>query len=157
ILSAGTWLAVVATVLTVWLLRDDLGAPGRWLLPVVLTSLLLGSGLLARRCKDALAAATFLAGAVLASAPCALALLGEAGWWARPQPQVKQLFEGVFTNQQVLMAALTALILSSLAWRRLKMTGFAWTTATLGASAYVALLLLFNWLDQKPEIQALWC
>jgi len=53
ILSAGTWLAVVATVLTVWLLRDDLGAPGRWLLPVVLTGLLLGSGLLARRCKDA--------------------------------------------------------------------------------------------------------
>jgi len=40
---------------------------------------------------------------------------------------------------------------------RLKMTGFAWTTATLATTSYISLLLLFNWLEQKPEIQALWC
>ena len=37
------------------------------------------------------------------------------------------------------------------------MTGFAWTTATLATGAYLSLLLLFDWLSQKPEIQALWC
>lgn len=37
------------------------------------------------------------------------------------------------------------------------MTGFAWTTAALIAVSYLSLLLLFNWLDQKPETQALWC
>jgi len=37
------------------------------------------------------------------------------------------------------------------------MTGFAWTTATLATASYVSLLLPFNWLEQKPEIMALWC
>ena len=37
------------------------------------------------------------------------------------------------------------------------MTGFAWTTATLAAASYVSALLPFNWLEQKPEIMALWC
>ena len=37
------------------------------------------------------------------------------------------------------------------------MTGFAWTTAALTTASYLSLLLLFNWLEQKPEIQALWC
>jgi hypothetical protein len=70
---------------------------------------------------------------------------------------VTQLFAGTFTNQQVFAAAMTALIISVFGLRRLQMTGFAWTTALLGTVSYVSLLLLFNWLDQKPETQALWC
>jgi len=57
----------------------------------------------------------------------------------------------------VLAASLTALVVSGFGLWRLKMTGFAWTTAILGTTSYLSLLLLFNWLDQKPEIQALWC
>jgi len=52
---------------------------------------------------------------------------------------------------------LTALAVSVFGFWRLKMTGFAWTTAALSASSYISLLLLFNWLAQKPETQALWC
>ena len=70
---------------------------------------------------------------------------------------MKQLFAGTFTNQQVFAASCTALAVSVFGLWRLKMTGFAWTTATLGAASYISLLLLFNWLDKKPEIQALWC
>ena len=57
----------------------------------------------------------------------------------------------------MLAASLTALAVSVFGLRRLKMTGFAWTTAALAATSYLSLLLLFNWLEQKPEIQALWC
>lgn len=157
ILSGATWLAVVATVLMVWMLRNDLTPPWRWLLPVYFTATLLLAGHAARRAREPLAAATFLAGAALAIAPCTLALLAELHVFAMPRPGVKQLFAGTFTNQQVLAAAGTALVVSVFGLWRLKMTGFAWTTATLGAASYVSLLLLFNWLDQKPEIQALWC
>ena len=76
---------------------------------------------------------------------------------AHPAPAVKQLFAGTFTNQQTLAASGTALALSVFGLWRLKLTGFAWTTAILGALSYVSLLLQFNWLEQKPEIQALWC
>ena len=57
----------------------------------------------------------------------------------------------------MLAASLTALAVSVFGLWRLKMTGFAWTTATLATTSYLSLLLLFNWLEQKPEIQALWC
>ena len=157
ILSCATWLAVVATVLMVWWLRDDLAPPWRWLLPTYLTTMLLLAGQAARREHEPLAAATFLAGAALAIAPCALALLAELHIFAAAPPHVKQLFAGIFTNQQVLAASCTALAVSVFGLWRLKMTGFAWTTATLGAASYVSLLLLFNWIDKKPEIQALWC
>ena len=72
---ACSWLAVVAAVLTVWMLRDELGAPWRWLLPATLTFTLLAAGHSARRARETLAAATFLAGAALAIAPCILSLL----------------------------------------------------------------------------------
>lgn len=157
ILCGGTWLGVVATILIVWLLRDELGAPLRWLLPLSFTTALLTAGYAAWRKQDALAAATFLAGTALASAPCALVLLGELGLFASASLGIKQLFGTVFTNQQVLAASLAALLLSTFAWRRLKMTGFAWTTATLGVATYLGVLLLFNWLDKKVEIKALWC
>ncbi len=157
ILSGATWLAVVATVLTVWMLRNELGPTWRWILPTYFTLTLLLAGQIARREREPLAAATFLAGAVLAIAPCVLALLAELHVFTTPLTNVKQLFPETFTNQQVLAAAFTALAVSVFCLRRLKMTGFAWTTATLAAASYVGLLLCFNWLDKKPEIQALWC
>lgn len=157
LLSGGTWVAVVAIVLIVWLLREELGVPWRWLLPVGFTSILLASGSVARRGREDLAAATFLAGAALAIAPSTLSLLGELDIFSRATAGVTQLFPQIFTNQQVLLAALTALTVSGLAWWRLRMTGFAWTTAVLGGVAYLSVLLLFNWLELKPETQALWC
>ena len=157
ILSGATWLAVVATVLTVWMLREELGAPWRWLLPAYFTAVLFIAGYSARRHRESLAAATFLAGATLAMAPCALSLLAELHLFNTPPGNVKQLFNGIFTNEQVLAASLLALTVSVSSLWRMKMTGFAWTTATLAATSYISLLLVFNWLDQKPEIQALWC
>jgi serine/threonine-protein kinase len=157
ILSGATWLTVVATVLMVWMLRDDLTSPWRWLLPTYFTATLLVAGHIARREQEPLAAATFLAGAALAIAPCTLALLAELHIFAVPSSQVRQLFAGTFTNQQVVTAACTALTVSVFGLWRLKMTGFAWTSAILGAVSYISVLLLFNWLDQNPEIQALWC
>jgi len=157
VLSAATWLAVVATVLTVWMLRDDLGPPWRWMLPAFFTSMLLLAGHRARREKENLASATFLAGAALAIAPCTLALLAEIHLLATPAVNVQQLFATTFTNQQVLASTLMALAVSAFGLWRLRMTGFAWTTATLATGAYLSLLLLFDWLSQKPEIQALWC
>ncbi|MCC6820054.1 MAG: serine/threonine protein kinase [Verrucomicrobia subdivision 3 bacterium] len=157
ILSAATWLTVVATVLTVWMLRDELTPPWRWLVPVFFATALLLAGQIARRGRENLAAATFLAGAALAIAPATLALLAEMHWFGTPPPKVTQLFPDTFTNQQVLTASLTAMAVSVFGLWRLKMTGFAWTTATLATTSYISLLLRFNWLDQKPEIQALWC
>ena len=157
ILSAATWLTVVATVLTVWMLRDELTPPWRWLFPVFFAMALLLAGHLARRGRENLAAATFLAGAALAIAPATLALLAEMRWFGTPPPEVTQLFPDTFTNQQVLTASLTALAVSVFGLWRLKMTGFAWTTATLVTTSYTSLLLLLNWLEQKPEIKALWC
>jgi hypothetical protein len=157
ILSGATWLAVVATVLTVWMLREELGPTWRWLLPTYFTAILFTAGYAAQRERENLAAATFLAGAALAVAPCLLSLLAELRLFAVPGQNVTQLFAGIFTNQQVLAAALTALAVSVLCLWRLKMTGFAWTTATLVSASYLSLLLVFNWLEQKPESKALWC
>ncbi|MFO1514758.1 MAG: serine/threonine-protein kinase [Verrucomicrobiota bacterium] len=157
ILSAATWLTVVATVLTVWMLRDELASPWRWALPVFFTVALMLAGDLARRTRENLAAATFLAGAALAIAPATLVLLAELKVFVGVPSGITQLFTGTFTNQQVLAASLTALAVSGFSLWRLKLTGFAWTTATLAAASYVSLLLPFNWLEQKPEIMALWC
>jgi len=157
ILSAATWLTVVANILTVWKLRVELEAPWRWVLPVFFTTALLLAGHFARRWKENLAAATFLAGAALAIAPATLALLAELRVLAIAPEGVTQLFEGRFTNHQVLAASVTALCVSVFGLWRLKMTGFAWTTATLAAASYVSLLLPFNWLEQKPEIMAARC
>lgn len=157
VLSGGIWLAVVAAVLTVWLLRGELESPWRWLLPTGITLALLAAGHAARQRREPLAAATFLAGAVLTVAPCTLALLAELGLFSIPPAGITQLLAGTFTNQQVLAASLTALVFSGFALWRLKMTGFAWTTAALGVCSYLSFLLLFNWLEQKPETKAFWC
>jgi len=157
ILSCGTWLPLVATALTVWLLLELLGWPWRRLLPAFFTLTLLGAGWFAQRSREKLAAATFLAGAVLAIAPGTLALLAETGWFGVPAAGVTQLFGKSFTNQQVMISSLIALAISGLGLWRLKMTGFAWTTVVLGVAVYLSAQLLFNWLDFKPEEQALCC
>lgn len=157
ILSGATWLTVVATVLTVWMLRDELAAPWRWVLPVFFAGTLLAAGHFARRAQETLAAATFLAGAALAIAPATLALLAELGLFGTAHPGIIQLFPGNFTNQQVLAASLTALGVSLFGLWRHQLTGFAWTTAALVATSYVSVLLQFDWLQKPPETRALWC
>ena len=156
-LYAGAWLVVVAAVLTVWLLREELDPPWRWLAPMTGTLCLLGLGWLAERRKEALASASFLAAAALSIAPSSLAWLAEFRLLATPVAGVRQLLEDTFTNQQVLAASVTALVISALGLARLKMTGFAWATAVLGVISYLALLLQFDWLRQEPQVMALWC
>jgi serine/threonine protein kinase len=157
ILSAGAWLAVVATILTVWMLHHELAPPWRWVAPLFFTSVLLTTGFTAHRARENLAAANFLAGAALALAPCMLSLMAELGWLARPAPHVSQLFAGSFTNQQVAVSTATAFVLSVLGLWRLRMTGFAWTSAALATATYVSFLLLFDWLNQPLEVKARWC
>lgn len=157
VLSAATWLTVVATVLMVWRLRDELQSPWRWMLPALFTSILLLAGSIARKAKENLPAATFLAGAALSMAPTTLSLLAELKWFSSAPEGVTQLFGNVFTNSQVFTASLTALCLSLFGWWRFKMTGFAWTTSILTAATYVSALFVFNWLEQEPEAMALWC
>jgi hypothetical protein len=156
VLYTSTWIVVVTVGLLVWLVREELSSPLRWILPLFGTSILLGVGLLAERRKESLAAASFLAGAVLAVLPTAISFLAELRLFAVPVPNVKQLFEGIFTNQQVLASSLVALLLSVVALKRLQMTGFAWTTCLLGGLGFIAVLLQWNWLGKNPEIQALW-
>jgi predicted Ser/Thr protein kinase len=156
VLSAGTWLGVVATGLMVFMLGETLGEPWRWLLPAGFTLALLAAGHLARRRREPLAAATFLAGAVLTMAPSMLALLARIGLFSKPLAGIEPVTK-LFSDQQLLAASFTALLVSGFALWRLKMTGFAWTTAILGVASYLSGLLLCNWRAQEPEIMALWC
>jgi serine/threonine protein kinase len=155
ILYTGTWLVVISAVLTVWLARKELPAPWLWLAPLAGTVWLIGAGLLGSRRREPLASASFLAGAVLSLVPTLLAVLNEISLLSARPAAVKQLLTD-FSNAQILAASATALGLSVLAWTRLRMTGFAWTTAVLAALTYWTGLLCVNWLDQKPEIMAFW-
>lgn len=157
VLSAATWLTVVATLLTVWLLRSELGAVWRWLLPTCFAGVLAVLGARAKQSGDTAVSATFLAGATLAAAPCLLSWLGAVGWLSGAPEHVRQLFPGDFSNLQVWVASTGAFVASAICLARFRMTGFAWTTAVLGVASYLGLLLVFNWLDQRLEIQALWC
>jgi serine/threonine-protein kinase len=156
ILYTSTWIVVLASGFIVWLVRDELSPAWRWILPMFSTSALVAVGLLAEWRKEALASAAFLAGAVLSLVPTMLALLAETGVFGVPAENVKQLFKATFTNTQVLVSCLVALLLSTVALARLRMTGFAWTTCLLGMLSYIGVLLQFNWLGRDPEIMALW-
>src|SRR5258708_21770271 len=68
-LYGGAWLVVVAAVLTVWLLRDELAAPWRWLAPLTRTPFLLGLGWQADRRPEEPAAASFPAPAAMSLPP----------------------------------------------------------------------------------------
>ena len=139
------------------MLREELGPIWRWAVPTGFTAMLFAAGLAAWREREKVAAATFLAGAALAIAPSMLSWLAELRVLATPPEDVTQLFPGIFTNEQVLASSLAALAASGFCWWRLKMTGFAWTTAALAAASYLSFLLLFDWLDAKARNQALWC
>jgi len=156
ILYTSTWTVVLAAGLLVWLARDDVTPAMRWSLPLFGTVVLVAVGWLAERRKEALASAAFLAAAVLSLVPTTLSIVAEFGWLARAQPATTQLFDQVFTNQQVLAACATGFALSVLALARLRMTGFAWTSCVLGVMSYLSVLLQWNWLGRDPEIQALW-
>ncbi len=153
----GTWTAVVATMLLVWLAGDELPAVARWLVPLLGTALLLAAGLWAHIRREAFVSAAFLAGAVLSAAPTMLSFLADLGALSETPQNVAQLLGPRFSNAQVFASTLISLGLSLFAFWRLRMTGFAWTTAILTAVAYVDWLLLQGFLDRRPEIQALWC
>ena len=156
ILYTSTWLVVIATGMLVWLAHDELSSAMRWMLPVFGTVVLMGIGLLAQSRREPMAAASFLAGAVLSLIPTTLSCVAEFHWLDRGASGTKQLFGSIFTNQQVLAACLTGFTLSMFALWRLRMTGFAWTSCVVGALTYLSVLLQFNWLAKEPEIQALW-
>jgi serine/threonine protein kinase len=156
ILYTSTWMVVIAAGMLVWLVRAELSPALRWLLPFAATMTLIAVGARAQWRKEALAAAAFLAGAVLSVVPTTLAVLAEFGVLDDAVRGTKQLFDSAFTNQQVLVASLTGFVLSVFALGRLRMTGFAWTSCLLGALTYVSVLLQFNWLARDPEIMALW-
>lgn len=155
-LYTSTWTVVIAAGLLVWLARDEVSPALRWILPACATIALVAVGWLAQVRKESLAAASFLAGAILSLVPTTLSLVAEFNWLASAPSGIKPLLDGVFTNQQVLAACVTGLALSVFALARLRMTGFAWTSCVLGALSYWSVLLQFNWLGRAAEIQALW-
>jgi hypothetical protein len=152
-----TWLVVTASGLLVWLVRDELSPTMQWLAPVAAAAFLTIVGFLAEKRGERLAAAPFLAAAVLSLVPAVLACLAASGIWAEPPRDVTQLFGESFTNLQVCVATWSGLLFSGLSLARLRLTGFAWTTASLTVAGYLSALLLFNWLDREADIMALWC
>lgn len=154
-LYTATWAVVVAAVLAVWLARRDLSAPWTWMAPLAGTLWLAMAGTISARRREPLASASFLAGAALSVAPTALAIFHQLNWLSTPPQGVTQLLTD-FSNAQVLAASLAALCVSVFGWIRLRMTGFAWTSMLLGAQSYSGFLMCRGWLDQKPELKALW-
>jgi hypothetical protein len=154
-LYTGSWLVVISAALAVWLARAQLPPPWPWLAPLLGTTWLVAAGIFAWRRRELMASASFLAGAVLSTFPTMLSLVKEIDLFATHPPDVKQLTPD-FSNAQIFSAALASLALSSGAWRALRMTGFAWTTATLASLTFWSALLCANWLNQRPEIMALW-
>jgi len=156
ILYTSTWITVLASGFVVWLVREEFAPFWRSALPLLSTGILVAVGLLAEWRKEALAAAAFLTGAVLSLVPAMLAALTGIGLLGASADDVRQLFPKEFTNAQVLVSCFTALVLSALALARLRLTGFAWTSCLLGGLTFISLLLQFDWLGRRPEIQALW-
>ncbi|MBL9136788.1 MAG: serine/threonine protein kinase [Verrucomicrobiales bacterium] len=157
VLYTSSWISVVAASLLVWLARGDLPPLLAWMAPVTVTVVLLGLGWFAERRDETLASASFLAGAALSLVPSTLALLKELHLWSEGAPGVSTLLGESFSNPQVAIACCSAFAVSCAALARLRMTGFAWTTAVLGVAAYVAILSCFGWLDWKLHRQALSC
>lgn len=156
VLYTSTWLVVIASGLLTWLLRDEVAPAVRWSFPVAATLALVVIGVRAAARREELAAAAFLAGAVLSVVPTTLALLAEWGVGSSPPKGVTQLLGERFTNFQVLAACALALALSVFAQWRLRMTGFAWTTCALGAATYLAALLPLDWLGRSMDVRAFW-
>ncbi len=154
LLYSSTWLVFVASSLLVWFIREDLDSLWRWSIPAGESLALLAIGIAAHRRNDALAAGAFLSAAVLATVPSALSLLSEMGLFSSRPDDITQLMIEPYSNAQVLTSCALALGISIFALARLRLTGFAWTTAFLATGSYLSLLTLFDWLGKDPEIQA---
>ena len=160
VLYAGTWVAVVAASLLVFLARDELGAAARCLIPAAAVAWFFGLGTLAYRREEILAAASFLAGAVLAVVPAVLSCIFEMGLFSARPEGVQQFFgPGMFSNYQLLAALGAASAVSLVCFRSVRLTAFAWTTAPLLAATYLAFLFTLGWLNAswKDAMRALWC
>ena len=157
VLYTSTWTTVVATLLLVWLARDELSSLTRWLAPIIGTLVLCVSGVIALARREVMAAGAFLAGAILAAVPAVLSLLSELGIAAVRPDDITQLLDVPFSNQQVAWALWAGLALSIVALAWVRLTGFAWTTAVLTAAGWIGLLLLYDWLDKDPDLKAVSC
>jgi len=156
ILNTGIWLVVVAVALLVWLGRDDLSATARWVLPNLGFGVLLLLGIALQLRGQIETAAVLLSGAVLTAVPAMLALFSAFDWLLLRPEGIAQLLEAPYSNQQILAACALGLSLSIIALLALRYTALAWTTAVLGVMTWFAWLLTRNYLELKPEIQALW-
>ena len=156
ILNSGIWLVVVSVALLVWLARDELSETTRWLLPCAGFLALLLGGFLLQVKRQVETAAVLLAGAVLTAVPALLSLLAAFDLAAVRPEQIAQLLGEPYSNQQVLLAGAGALALSVAALLLLRFTALAWTTAALAAATWFGWLLTRNYLDMRPETQALW-
>ncbi|MBM3846601.1 MAG: serine/threonine protein kinase [Verrucomicrobia bacterium] len=152
-----TWMVVVAALLLVWQLKEDLNPLLQWILPGVATFVLSSVGCRARRHNHSMAASAFLAAAALSIAPTAMAFLGYFNLLASHSEPVGQLLGDAFTNYQTLVACALGFGVSLAALGAMRMTGFAWTAAVFGTAAYVSFLSIFGWVDKPPEVQAAWC
>lgn len=157
VLYTATWLVVVGSALYVWVTRAEPASAANMAAPLGAAAWLGAAGWVSWRKKEALASASFLAGAVLALVPAMLGLLKWFHFLSIPAAGVRQFLEQGFTNQQLLVACVSALALSLMAWWRLKMTGFAWTSAALAGLSFMTGLLCLNWLGQEAATRAWWC
>ncbi len=150
ILNSSTWLVVVASLLMVWKLRDELSVSWRCFLPVFASICLTGVGWLASRRKDQMAVAAFLAAAVLSVAPALAACLAELAILAHRPEGLRQLLAEGYTNHQLLAASVIAFGLSLVALRQLRITGFAWTSCIFLIGSH--LLLRLELVSPRPFI-----
>ena len=154
-LYTGTWMVVVATLLLVWFARDDLAPWGRVVLPLGSCAILLALGAVARARREIVGTASFVTGLVLAAAPAAVSLFSETGLLALRPEGVEQILPAPYTNEQVFAALSISLALSLGALALLRMTAFAWSTASLLAAAWIAFLVTRGWIELEPQEAAL--
>jgi hypothetical protein len=131
LLCAVATVAAAGTALFVWFASAGLPPVAQWAPPAFVCIALLGAGLWARfRRGDDLGATVFLAAAVLAAMPAALAAAIASEFPAPPSPEVVQLLsDGSATNGHLLVAVGTGLALSLAAFGLVRRALFAGMTA----------------------------
>ncbi|MHC4549562.1 MAG: hypothetical protein ACYTEZ_12385 [Planctomycetota bacterium] len=155
-ISFGAAMAVTGAFLIVWPAREILHPVVVWLVPALIGAGLLAAGVWARARSDAAAATSFLAAGALAVVPAVLSLLVAAGLEAGETKGVVQLLpDSPWTNKSLLVASLSAFMVSLGALGLLRRAIFAWTTALLAATTYGAFLLTQNVLAMAPHFVAL--
>jgi hypothetical protein len=138
LMLAGSLLLVAATFLSFFYAP----AGALWLLPPIVCAALLSAGIWARLRRDWQPATSFLFGGVLAAAPATLSVLGQVTTWSEPV--------------RLLAASGVPLLISCAAWIWLEAALFAWATAFLGASAYVAGMFVLGLAGRPHWLQAVW-